>query len=211
MALKFASIAAATTLALGAAPAFAAKPVAVAAPSMNNCANSYGVVIASTSMGASGSSAATGCSGYYAGNVMSGNAGDILTQQAAVSALGGSFDGNFGGLFGFGSLNGLNGGTILNFGTTFFGKAIVGAHFGNGGAVGNNTVFYSFDFGNAGASSLSFINAKALSNLYVYGSTTPPETAVPEPAAWALMILGFGAVGGALRRSKKTKFALTYA
>lgn len=34
---------------------------------------------------------------------------------------------------------------------------------------------------------------------------------VPEPATWALFILGFGAVGGALRRSRKVRAALTYA
>ncbi len=35
--------------------------------------------------------------------------------------------------------------------------------------------------------------------------------AIPEPSAWALLILGFGAVGGALRRSRKVRTALTYA
>lgn len=34
--------------------------------------------------------------------------------------------------------------------------------------------------------------------------------AVPEPSAWALMILGFGAVGGALRASRKQRTALRY-
>lgn len=34
---------------------------------------------------------------------------------------------------------------------------------------------------------------------------------VPEPSAWALMILGFGATGAALRRSKREKVRLTYA
>jgi hypothetical protein len=29
------------------------------------------------------------------------------------------------------------------------------------------------------------------------------ENAVPEPATWALMLVGFGAIGGALRRSRK--------
>lgn len=32
--------------------------------------------------------------------------------------------------------------------------------------------------------------------------------AVPEPASWALMILGFGAVGGAMRRRQRVPFAL---
>ena len=34
---------------------------------------------------------------------------------------------------------------------------------------------------------------------------------VPEPSGWALLILGFGAVGGALRRNRKVRAALTYA
>lgn len=29
--------------------------------------------------------------------------------------------------------------------------------------------------------------------------------AAPEPAAWALMIVGFGLVGGAMRRSAKSR------
>ena len=34
---------------------------------------------------------------------------------------------------------------------------------------------------------------------------------VPEPATWALMILGFGAVGGALRRERSKRDRLAYA
>ena len=34
---------------------------------------------------------------------------------------------------------------------------------------------------------------------------------VPEPGTWALLILGFGAVGSALRRSKKHRVSLAYA
>jgi choice-of-anchor C domain-containing protein len=33
-------------------------------------------------------------------------------------------------------------------------------------------------------------------------------TAVPEPAAWALMILGFGAIGGVMRRRGQSEFAI---
>jgi len=35
--------------------------------------------------------------------------------------------------------------------------------------------------------------------------------AVPEPATWAMLLLGFGVLGGALRRSRKPRMALTYA
>ncbi len=35
--------------------------------------------------------------------------------------------------------------------------------------------------------------------------------AVPEPATWAFMILGFGAIGGAMRRQRKANVKLSYA
>lgn len=41
-----------------------------------------------------------------------------------------------------------------------------------------------------------------LSHLVFFGS--PGENAVPEPATWAMMIAGFGLVGGAMRRRKMT-------
>jgi hypothetical protein len=47
-----------------------------------------------------------------------------------------------------------------------------------------------------------------------YAGLDPQNVAVsvvPEPSAWALLILGFGAVGGALRRSRKVRVTLTYA
>ncbi len=33
----------------------------------------------------------------------------------------------------------------------------------------------------------------------------PPSGAVPEPSTWAMMLVGFGAVGGAMRRSRKVR------
>ncbi|WP_422344872.1 PEPxxWA-CTERM sorting domain-containing protein [Parasphingorhabdus sp.] len=35
--------------------------------------------------------------------------------------------------------------------------------------------------------------------------------AVPEPATWAFMILGFGAIGGAMRRQRKATVKVSYA
>ncbi|MEO1969838.1 MAG: PEPxxWA-CTERM sorting domain-containing protein [Sphingomonadaceae bacterium] len=193
MALKHIALSASAVLALGivAMPASAAEPV--------TCA-SYGTTVITGT---------TDCVGFYSGNVFSSSTANVTTQTNAVAALGGTFDGNFNSLFGFGSLsNGTSGARTIDFGTTFYGDTIIGMHFGNiAGPEGNVSVFYKFDFGSAGASSITFTDAKGLSNLYVYSD----PGAVPEPAAWALMILGFGAVGGVLRRSKKTKFALTYA
>jgi len=47
---------------------------------------------------------------------------------------------------------------------------------------------------------------------YVYldgfGAVTPPTSGVPEPTTWAMMIMGFGLMGGAMRRQRATvKFA----
>jgi hypothetical protein len=41
------------------------------------------------------------------------------------------------------------------------------------------------------------------SNTYVWARFVP-ESGVPEPSSWALMLLGFGAVGAAMRRTRRT-------
>lgn len=37
--------------------------------------------------------------------------------------------------------------------------------------------------------------------------TPPPMSAVPEPATWLMLIVGFGAVGSALRKRRRVRFA----
>ena len=63
----------------------------------------------------------------------------------------------------------------------------------------------TFDFIATGTSTtLSFASDPLTSNGF-YGpalDNVSISSAVPEPAAWALMLLGFGLVGGVLRRSK---------
>lgn len=44
-----------------------------------------------------------------------------------------------------------------------------------------------------------------------FGDISFNIAAVPEPSAWALMILGFGMVGGALRSRRKVRPAITFA
>jgi hypothetical protein len=70
----------------------------------------------------------------------------------------------------------------------------------------------TFNFGNGGAFSL----ALADTNFGTPGRATVNGTfrlisdsapAVPEPATWALMILGFGAVGYSMRRRPTARFA----
>jgi hypothetical protein len=49
-----------------------------------------------------------------------------------------------------------------------------------------------------------------IDNIKIYGTIGQVQSGVPEPATWALMILGFGAIGGALRR-RQAKTTVVYA
>ncbi|SNS58496.1 PEP-CTERM protein-sorting domain-containing protein [Sphingomonas laterariae] len=46
---------------------------------------------------------------------------------------------------------------------------------------------------------------------YIFSTGQMFTSFVPEPATWAQMIMGFGLLGGAMRRSRKTRVTVTYA
>ncbi len=48
-------------------------------------------------------------------------------------------------------------------------------------------------------------------SLDVFAKVGQGVPAVPEPATWAFMILGFGGIGGAMRRQRKTTMKVSYA
>jgi hypothetical protein len=147
---------------------------------------------------------AIACAGYYSGNLLNGSAEDIANQQAAIDSLPGDFqfDGDWNALADNTILT-LTNGDQLNFGETMFGLTIIGAHFGNvAGDAGNVSVFWLFDFGTEGADFVTLDDPTGWSNATLYTTGDPPG--VPEPATWAMMLLGFGAAGTALRRSRRT-------
>jgi len=59
---------------------------------------------------------------------------------------------------------------------------------------------YSINFGGT-ANQTTFDNI-------TFGSATPGGAAVPEPASWAMMLLGFAGVGVAMRRRRSRKLAI---
>lgn len=84
----------------------------------------------------------------------------------------------------------------ITFINELFGNQIISAHFGGaGGAGGDATLLYLFNFGTDGAITAN-LGLQGFSNAVVI---TPPG-AIPEPGTWAMMLLGFGAIGFAMRR-----------
>jgi hypothetical protein len=82
------------------------------------------------------------------------------------------------------------------------GQVVLGLHWGNvPGAAGNVSAFYLWD--NAAAGSIHLTDTQGYSNAVLYRSTG----AVPEPATWAMMLLGFGAIGLASRRRRTRALA----
>ncbi len=87
-----------------------------------------------------------------------------------------------------GQPSGTPGQTWINFGTSFV-------------ASGSGSTPLELQFKGLGVTAADF----AIDRVYV-------TAAVPEPSTWALMLLGFGAVGGAMRmKRRKTNTALSYA
>jgi hypothetical protein len=97
---------------------------------------------------------------------------------------------------------GADAGQILNFAQTLFGEQIISIHFGGGGGVGGETIMYLFDFGMGGANWVDLNQASYSNAVLITPPGSPPP--VPEPATWALMLVGFGVVGYTMRRRRKT-------
>lgn len=142
---------------------------------------------------------AIACSGFYEGNLLSNSSKNILAQKAGLSAIGFNWDGNFSTIEKIASLEGSH---TADFATILNGISYVGFHFGGGqGGPGNATAFYKLDAGvNLDTLHLNY-NASSGAVLYSTGAAPiPTDSTVPEPAAWMLLIAGFGLVGASMRR-----------
>ena len=93
-------------------------------------------------------------------------------------------------------------GDILQFDSALLGQQFIAVHFGSAGGGGgayNQTLFFQFNFANP--TTQVDLNRMGFSNA-IGAFSTPP--AVPEPATWAMMLMGFGTAGFALRRRRQT-------
>jgi hypothetical protein len=139
---------------------------------------------------------ATACVGYFAGQVL--DQADSSTIATALSALGVSYSGQ---VTDYQTVTGLGGSVDLTAFGILTGVQTIAIHFGNAtgedNALGNVTAFYQIDFGSTG--SILHLNVPGSSSATLFTSAAP----VPEPATWALMLLGFGGMGMALRRGRR--------
>ena len=140
---------------------------------------------------------ALACSGGYDGNVLSNNPADVAIEKTGLAAIGFTWDGTHFGSFP--KLSPLGGATNIDFPGLLHGISYVGIHVGGKG--GGQTTFYKFD---AGSSLDAFTLHLADSSGAVLYWTDPGTPSVPEPASWALMLGGFGLVGGALRSHRRS-------
>jgi hypothetical protein len=136
--------------------------------------------------------AAQDCVGFDRGNLL--NSDKLEEQKAALKELGFDWDGVTAT-----KLTDLAGTKTLDFSTTLVGINFIGVHFGGGtGGPGvQSTAFYRLDAG-TGLTSIA-LNLNASSNAVLYSVAS---AAVPEPATWAMFLMGFGAVGYSMRSRK---------
>ena len=147
------------------------------------------------------------CAGGYSTNLLQTSLTDS-TGLAALASLGAPSTG----IFLEPKLESLNSTTgVINFNTLLTGMTVFAFHAGGAGDGNQGTFFFQFDAG-AGVDVITIndrlnSNATGLSNAALFQTG---QGAVPEPATWAMMLLGFGAMGVSLRRRRGTQ-ALTQA
>jgi len=141
------------------------------------------------------------CDGFFSGNLLNnGNGGANTTSQITdLGTLGFTWDGSTV----FDTISGLNGGNPSFIGSPLSGITFIGIHYGAGGNSPDGTAFFKINAA-PGTTSLTLDPPfQATSDLIVYA--TGIAGGVPEPATWAMMLVGFGGLGVLLRRRRHEK------
>lgn len=213
------ALAATAAMTLVATPA-AADPAPTPTPSNDPC--TYAVV-----------TGAVACVGYYGGNLLTGTTGSsttdltsyinqLLNGPATTSGAGynpGTYSIDAGTVLG--SLSSLSGTAGSPYTYDFSplqlsGYTIFAAHFGSfpdstydtGSSAGkvapDVTAFWLLNLGGGSTSTVTISDGKGVSNAQILGTGTP---AVPEPATWAMMLVGFAGIGASMRRRRRPALA----
>ena len=118
-------------------------------------------------------------------------------------------------LFGIRSQNGLIAYNNIRFTSTCCGSGAIGNDLVNNldfGGIGFETqepfgnISVSFDSGSTGSIKLYFGSLSSDNIGILIDNVSLDIGSVPEPASWALMIAGFGLVGGAMRRRTSVRY-----
>ncbi len=164
---------------------------------------------------------AIACQGYYGGNLFQGDAGSATPTdlQSAIASLLSTPTNSTGDfvppytldystvLASISSPSGNVAGSAFDYvfsGPALSGLTIFGAHFGNqpdAGSEKNISALWLVDLGPAPTHTVTITNGQGVSGAQIF-ATSP---AVPEPATWAMMLLGFGGIGMEMRRSRSRR------
>jgi hypothetical protein len=136
------------------------------------------------------------CVGFFDGNVLGGSADQLAAQQSAIDELlGPGFN-----LDDLTKIEGPSDDTTLDFGMALLGDVVIGIHFGGAQGqddnVDNGTGFFLFHFDTPTTGITTTIPGFS-------AMVFTPGGAVPEPGTWAMMLMGFGAAGYAMRRRRR--------
>lgn len=153
---------------------------------------------------------------YVSGNALGGDATKIGKQEDAIESLLGLTPGSYTvnwslvdptkALFSYAgdpsTSTNLDG--ILTSSRPLFGRTILGIHVGGGNpSIGNSTAFMLFNF-TSPTTAIHLARGKAFSDATLYSTAV-----VPEPGTWAMLVVGFGVLGGAMRGARKRRPVLS--
>jgi len=159
---------------------------------------------------------ATNCVGFFSGNALSGNSGDITIQNNAVNSLLGTVGTNY-----YATQiqkYDVPNNTAVDFTQLLYGTTAIGFHFGNSAfpadynGNGGGTAFFRFEAPTTGPGinifqlASKWTAASSGATLYRTGSCLnscgPVITSVPEPSTYALMTTGLVGIFGFARRRR---------
>ncbi len=198
-----------TLIKSGLAATFAAAAMLAGAPGAQAAVTYIGATNPCSTTDITG---ATACAGFYTGNGIAGtgnaadNQADAFTKLiiAGTPTIIDSVD----------AVDGDNSG-VIDFGRLLYGFTVISAHWGAGtggpgvGVRGGVSGMYTFNFATPTATVTTHFGS-TWSNARLFSTEVCTTNCgggggggvVPEPATWAMMIMGFGAAGALIRRRR---------